>query len=86
LDTIQELLVVGAVLCTQGSGIKWDGSNLDATKGLPHIYAPGEGVIKANGDELFWDLDTGAGLTSRTPGTSNGRSSSLFQSPRLVLS
>lgn len=64
----------------------WKGTNLDAAKGLPHIYAPGEGVIKAFGDELFWNLQTGAGLTSRNPGTSNGRPRSLIQSRRLILS
>ncbi|KAF3807936.1 hypothetical protein GCG54_00007672 [Colletotrichum gloeosporioides] len=49
--SIPELLVVGAADITDGS--RWWKSGL-GTSGLPHIYAPGEKLIVAEGNKAAW--------------------------------
>lgn len=48
------LMVVGAVPVNLTGTV--DG-NVDQDKGQPHIYAPGDGTIVAEGNEYLWDSD-----------------------------
>ena len=65
LNYIPELIVVGGV-DAQGLNM-YAGTNLDAAKSLPQIYAPGTGIQCADYDPAF-------GVYRETSGTSPGKS------------
>ncbi|EEP77496.1 predicted protein [Uncinocarpus reesii 1704] len=49
---IPELMVVGAL--DPSNGQRWWKSGIDLPKGLPHIYAPGTGILAAEGNKTKW--------------------------------
>ena len=72
---IKDILVVGAADALTGDRWSTSGTNLEC--GIPHVYGPGDNVIRVDGDKAHWESSDHGTAYKVTEGTSVGKFSTF---------